>query len=258
MAYPEPFDLAGKVAVVTGAASGLGLEFAMAMAEAGANVVCADVNEAGARETAGGLDALGVQALAVRCDVTQEPEVERMVAEAVDRFGTVDILFNNAGIADPEPLLLHEYPSQNWHRVHDVDLHGVFYVAKHSLRVMVERRSGKVINIASMWGLAGGSSILPVPAYNSAKGAVVNLTRELGLQYATHGIQVNAICPGFFYSRLGPYDDPEFRATIEAFTPMRRVAEAKEIRGAAIFLASAASSFMTGQTLVIDGGALAK
>ena len=118
----------------------------------------------------------------------------------------------------------------------------------------------EIVNIASMWGLAGASSIFPVPAYNAAKGAVVNLTRELGLEYAQQGIQVNALCPGFYRTNLGGggYEDAEFVRAITEFTPMGRVAEAVEIRGPALFLASSASDYMTGQTLVVDGGCMAK
>jgi NAD(P)-dependent dehydrogenase (short-subunit alcohol dehydrogenase family) len=258
MSLPHPFNLDGRVAVVTGAASGLGIEFSEAMAEAGADVVCSDVNEGACEETAERVRGLGRDALAVRCDVSKEDDVKAMVERAVERFGGVDVLFNNAGIADAAPV--HEYPTENWHQVIDVDLHGVYYCARECLKVMVGQGSGKIINIASIWGLAGASSVFPIPAYNAAKGAVVNLTRELGLEYATQGIQVNAICPGFFRSRLAgvAYDDPDFVSAITEFTPMKRVAEASEIRGAAIFVASAASENMTGQMLVLDGGVLAK
>jgi NAD(P)-dependent dehydrogenase (short-subunit alcohol dehydrogenase family) len=258
LSYPSPFNLEGKVALITGAASGLGIEFAEAMAEAGAHVACADLQDAS--RTVAKVEALGREAIAIECDVASEPSVEAMVAKVVERFGRLDILFNNAGIADAAPGPLHAYPSENWHQVIDIDLHGVFYCAKHALKVMVGQGSGKIVNIASIWGITGASSVLPIPAYNAAKGAVVNLTRELGLEYATLGIQANAICPGFFFSRLagGAYDDPEFVAAVSAFTPMGRVAEAREIRGAAIFLASDASSYMTGQMLVLDGGVLAK
>jgi NAD(P)-dependent dehydrogenase (short-subunit alcohol dehydrogenase family) len=221
-------------------------------------VVCSDVNEGACEETAERVRGLGRDALAVRCDVSKEDDVKAMVERAVERFGGVDVLFNNAGIADAAPV--HEYPTENWHQVIDVDLHGVYYCARECLKVMVGQGSGKIINVASIWGLAGASSVFPIPAYNAAKGAVVNLTRELGLEYATQGIQVNAICPGFFRSRLagGAYDDPDFVSAITEFTPMKRVAEASEIRGAAIFVASAASENMTGQMLVLDGGVLAK
>jgi NAD(P)-dependent dehydrogenase (short-subunit alcohol dehydrogenase family) len=252
------FDLTGKVALITGAGGGLGREFAEVMAEAGADVVGADIDLASAEATAGRVEQIGRAALAVRCDVARHTEVVAMVRATTARFGHLDILFNNAGIADPSPAPVHEFDLDGWHRVLDVDLNGVFYCAREALRVMVPQGSGKIVNIASMWGLAGGSSVFPVPAYNAAKGAVVNLTRELGLEYATLGIQVNALCPGFYRTNLGAYDDPEFLAAVTGFTPMRRVADAREIRGPALFLASPASDYMTGQTLVVDGGCMAK
>lgn len=258
MSNDHLFDLTGKVALVTGAGGGLGAEFAGVMAEAGADVVCADIDMAGAQHTAAEVERAGRAGLAVRCDVSRHQEVVAMVEAATARFGRVDILFNNAGIADPSPAPVHEFDLEGWHRVLDVDLNGVFYCAREVLPVMLGQGSGKIINIASMWGLAGGSSVFPVPAYNAAKGAVVNLTRELGLEYATRGIQVNALCPGFYRTRLGAYDDPDFLAAVTGFTPMGRVAEASEIRGPALFLASPASDFMTGQTLVVDGGCMAK
>jgi NAD(P)-dependent dehydrogenase (short-subunit alcohol dehydrogenase family) len=260
MGLPALFSLDGKVALVTGAGSGLGWQFSEMAAEAGADVACADIDGESAKQAAAAVDGLGRRGLGIRCDVTAEAEVEAMVRRTVEAFGRLDILFNNAGIADPAPFLLHEYPTENWRRVLSTDLDGVFYCAREALKVMAPRRSGKVINIASMWGLAGSSSLFPAPAYNAAKGAVVNLTRELGLQYATQGIQVNALCPGFYQTNLskGAIDDPAVRAAVSAFIPMDRIAQAAEIKGPALFLASSASDYMTGQTLVVDGGCLAK
>jgi len=254
------FDLTGQVAVITGAGSGLGFQFAEAMAEAGARVVCADIVAESAEKTAAHVTQMGGEALAVRCDVTREDEVAGLFAAALETFGTVDIAFANAGIGDPQPLLLHEYPTENWEKVVAINMAGVFYTCREALRIMFPKKRGKIINTASMWGLAGPSSVFPIPAYAETKGAVVNLTRELALQYAPHNIQVNAICPGFFRTRIsdGAYDDNGFVETVSAFTPMGRVAEAAEIKGTALYLASAASSFTTGLMLVTDGGCMAK
>ena len=254
------FDLSGKVAVITGAGNGLGFQIAEAMAEAGADVVCADIDMKNNELAAARVIELGRKALSVKCDVTREAEVTALFQQADKTFGRVDIAFANAGIADKVPQPLHDYPTDNWNAVLGVNLQGVFYTDREALKIMVRQRSGKLINVASMWGLAGASSVAPLPAYNAAKGAVVNLTRELALEYATQNIQVNAICPGFFRTRLadGNYDNPDFVTAVSAFTPMARVAEASEIKGTALYLASEASSFTTGLMLVTDGGCMAK
>ncbi|HLY58777.1 MAG TPA: glucose 1-dehydrogenase [Stellaceae bacterium] len=258
--YPAIFDLSGKVAVVTGAASGLGAEISEAMAEAGADVVCADLDVAGLRPTTARVEALGRRALAVHCDVTDEAQVDSLMQAAEAEFGRLDILFNNAGISDGTATLVHEYDTARWKRMIAVDLHGVFYCARAALKIMVRQRSGKIINIASIWGLAGAAHMAALPGYCAAKGAVVNLTRELALQYASYGIFVNAICPGFFVTRLadGIYDRPEFLEAVAKETPMGRPARADEIKGTAIYLASSASDYVTGTMLVADGGISAK
>jgi NAD(P)-dependent dehydrogenase (short-subunit alcohol dehydrogenase family) len=262
MSFPQPFNLDGKVAIVTGAAGGLGVAFAEAMAEAGADVVCADINPQGLEETVGKITKIGRKAVAVICDVSKEADVVRMVKETVDTFGRLDILFNNAGIADPRlsgaPMLMHEYATEWWNGVLAIDLQGVFYCSREALKIMVKQKSGKIINIASIWGLAGSSSIMPIPAYTAAKGAVVNLTRELGLEYAAMGINVNAICPGFYVTNLGGYDNPEFVKAATEFTPIKKLAYPHDIKGIAIFLASQASDYICGQMIVADGGISAK
>lgn len=254
------FGLGGQVAVVTGGGDGLGREICLGLASAGAIVVCADLRIAGAQETVAAIEFAGGEAVAYACDVTDETGVEEMFEDIAKRYGRIDILFNNAGIADPVPMRLHECATGDWNKVLAVNLSGVFFCSRAAIKHMLPNMRGKIVNIASMWGLAGASSIFPIPAYNASKGAVVNLTRELGLEYAVDNIQVNAICPGFYRTSLadGAYEDPEFVAAITAFTPMGRVADAREIRGPALFLASSASDFITGTTLVADGGCMAK
>ena len=255
MSISDIFNVAGKVAFVTGAGSGLGREMAIAMAENGAKVACFDLNRDGLEKTK---ELINGDIICLVGDVSDEMVVDAAFAECAEKLGLVDVLFANAGIGDPEPGLLHEYSTENWQRVIDVNLKGVFNSDRAALRHMMQTGAGKIINTASMWGLAGSSSVFPLPAYNATKGAVVNLTRELGLQYAELNIQVNAICPGFFLTELGPYDDPEFMAATKGFTPMNRVAAASEIKGTALYLASSASDFVTGTSLVIDGGCMAK
>lgn len=257
-ALPEMFDLTGQIAVITGAASGLGVALAEAMAEAGADVALLDIDADGLARTGDRITVLGRRALSLVADVSDEEAVKRAFETIDTELGPLDIIFNNAGIGDPEPGPVHTYSTESWHRVTNVNLHGVFFCARAALARMVPRKRGKLINVASMWGLAGPSSIIPAPAYAATKGAVVNLTRELALQYAPHGINVNAICPGFFRTKLGPYEDPDLMAALTAFTPVARVAEAEEIKGTALYLASQASSFVHGAMLVVDGGCMAK
>jgi NAD(P)-dependent dehydrogenase (short-subunit alcohol dehydrogenase family) len=260
MSFPKPFNLDRKVALVTGAASGLGVVFAEAMAEAGADVVCADINAKGLEKTMKKIGKIGKKGLTVLCDVSKEEDVKRMMKVTVDTFGRLDILFNNAGIAEEEPKPLHKYTTGEWNRILAVDLQGVFFCAREALKIMVKQKSGKIINIASVWGLVGSSSIMPVPAYNAAKGAVVNLTRELGLEYAAIGINVNAICPGFYRTSLGGGSsyNPNLIKAVKEFVPKGKMAEPVDLKGTAIYLASSASDYMCGQVIVTDGGMSAK
>jgi len=262
MTPAEIFDLSGHTALITGAAKGLGAKLAEAMGEAGASVVCADIDENGAAQTADTIRAMmgtGRRALHVRCDVSDEGDVRSLFDMVDSTFGRLDILFNNAGISDTAMRQLHEYETAAWNHVLNVNLQSVFFCCRAALKIMVRQRRGKIIDIASMWGLSGGATLKPIPAYAAAKGAVVNLTRELGLEYAPYNINVNAICPGFFVTRLGDgaYDSDTFREAAVAHTPMGRLALADEIKGTALYLASSASDFMCGHPLVIDGGVTA-
>jgi len=248
------FDLNGRVAIVTGAGSGLGAVFAQALAEAGAEVVCADLNLSGTEETVKTIQQAGGVALAVETDVTDEAAVTAMVQAAVDRFGRLDIIVNNAGIgaiAPPEEVSL-----EDWQKVIDVNLTGVFLCAREAARVMIASGTdGRIINLASILG-GVGSTPAPATAYAASKGAVVNLTRDLAIHWAQHGIRVNAIAPAYFPTGMtdAGFSDPGFAAEVDRRTPLGRAGRLEELKGPVVFLASDASSYVTGQTLFVDGG----
>ncbi|HET8524295.1 MAG TPA: glucose 1-dehydrogenase [Thermomicrobiales bacterium] len=249
----ELFDLSGQVALVTGAGSGLGVIFSEALAEAGADIVCADINLEGAKRTAAHIEAMGRRAAAVAVDVTDEAAVEQMVRAATEQLGRLDILVNNAGIAaggPPEDLSL-----ADWQRVVDVNLTGVFLGAQAAARVMIPAGGGRIINIASILG-AGASEPIPAAPYAATKGAVVNLTRDLAVHWAAHNIRVNAIGPAYFESAMTKdlMANPDLEQEIERRTPMGRIGRPDELKGPVVFLASPASSYVTGQTLYVDGG----
>jgi NAD(P)-dependent dehydrogenase (short-subunit alcohol dehydrogenase family) len=257
--FEDVFSCRGKVALVTGAASGLGFMFAETMAEAGADVACADIDLDGLVEAVKAVTAKGQRAIAIRCDVSKEAEVKKMVGETVDYFGTLDILFNNAG-SGQVPTPVHEIETEEWKKLIDVDLHGAFFCAREALKVMVPKRSGKIINTSSIWGSVGSSVLQSCPAYNAAKGALNNLTRELGICYAPYGINVNGICPGFIKTKIGNScsEDPEWVKQAVPLVPMGRIGMPAELRGVALLLASDASSYMCGELIAVDGGYLAR
>lgn len=248
------FDLSGRVAIVTGAGSGLGANFAEALAEAGADVVCVGRRVERVKETAGRLEHMARRALAIQADVTDERAVTALVQQTIEHFGRLDILINNAGIAvagPPEELNL-----ADWQRVVDVNLTGVFLCAREAAKAMIAAKTGgRIINIASILG-AVASEPVPAAAYDATKGAVVNLTRDLAVHWAPHGILVNAIGPAYFPSEMTEafLAAPEMRAEIERRTPLGRVGRPDELKGPVVFLASDAASYITGQTLYVDGG----
>lgn len=241
------FSVRGKVALVTGAAAGLGRAMAEALAENGARLAQLD------RRPCPPLPG----ALTLQADITAKSEVEAAIARVLDHFGRLDILVANAGVSDPDPAPLHLTTDEGWAHVLDTNLQGTFLTVRAALRPMVAQGGGKIITVASMWGLAAPAGLFPRPAYAASKGAIVNLTRELALEYAPHNIQVNALCPGFFRTESRPRD-AESAEKMVAYTPLGRLAEAHEIKGSLLYLASSASDFVTGTALVIDGGVLAR
>jgi NAD(P)-dependent dehydrogenase (short-subunit alcohol dehydrogenase family) len=246
------FRLDGGVAIVTGASSGLGARFARVLASVGAKVVIAARREDRLEALAGELADAGAPALAVRCDVTQEEDVDRLVEAALSRYGGLDVLVNNAGIVSRETG--EESPS-SFRLVVETNLVGVWLCARRAGRVMLERGSGAIVNTASISGLVGMDG-LDLPSYTAAKAGVINMTRDLGTLWARRGVRVNAIAPGYFPSEMTADDfaDPDAMATVRKKTPLGRPGSEQELDGALLFLASDASSYVTGQTLVVDGG----
>jgi NAD(P)-dependent dehydrogenase (short-subunit alcohol dehydrogenase family) len=255
------FSLEGRTVVVTGAGTGLGRAIAEACAEAGASVVCAGRSEASQR-TATELADRGWRAVGIPVDVTQEASVEALMDETHRRFGSIGVVFCNAGTSDHYKRA-DETSLEEWHAVVAANLTGVFLCAKHAARRMIEQGWGKIVTVSSIWGQIGSDTV-PVPAYAAAKGGVVNLTRELALEYAPHGMTVNSLCPGFFNTNIGT--DKEVAAGVIdalvegaiALSPLHRFGDPAEIKGSAIYLASPASDFVNGHILAVDGGCLAR
>ncbi|WP_176593244.1 MULTISPECIES: SDR family NAD(P)-dependent oxidoreductase [Sphingobium] len=250
------FGLTHQVAVVTGAGSGLGRISSYALAEAGADVVLVDINPTGMEETAAHVRSLGRQAHSFTADVADEGQVAAIFAEMERTVGPIDILVNNAGIGEPFRGMIHEYPTEDWQRMLNINLNSVFYCSREVLKGMHSRRKGKIINISSIWGLVGGG-FLNAGGYTTTKGAVVNLTREMALEYASHNVQINVICPGFHRTGLGT-NDPHFVRLMESHTPAGRIAEPSELQGTILYLASSASDFMNGSIIAVDGGFVAQ
>lgn len=255
------FDLKGKVSLVTGAGSGLGRVICEAMAEHGSDVVCSDINQAWAEETAGIIGKHGVKTLVIKADVSRADEVRALFQKADREFGKLDILFNNAGLAT-KGARLHEMPLKDWNKVIGVNLTGVFLCMQEGIKLMLRQKSGSIINIASVLGLvAADPDILAINHYIASKHGVIGLTKTAAVQYGPDNIRVNAIAPGFYANtKLGDVEQrteaetQAFADKVISLTPMRRMAEPEELKGLAVFLASDASSFVTGATYVTDGG----
>ncbi|MEE4312579.1 MAG: 2-dehydro-3-deoxy-D-gluconate 5-dehydrogenase KduD [candidate division KSB1 bacterium] len=250
----EKFKLDGKVAVVTGAARGLGQAIAIGLAEAGADVALVDI--LGMSGTRKDVEAIGRRCISVTADLSKKESVKRIIDETVDKMGTIDILFNNAGIIRRAPIT--EFTEKDWDDVIDVNLRTLFFLSQAAAKVMVEHgRGGKIVNTASMLSFQGG---ILVPSYTASKSAVMGLTRLLANELAPHNINVNAIAPGYMATdNTAPLRaDPARNKAILERIPAGRWGEPDDLKGIAVFLASEAASYLQGYTIAVDGGWLAR
>ncbi|WP_322487314.1 SDR family oxidoreductase [Chloroflexus sp.] len=246
----------GKVALVTGAAAGIGRASALAFAREGAKVVVADVNVEGGEETVALCRAQNTDAIFVRCDVSQHSEVEQLIAKAVDMFGRIDFAHNNAGIEGVQAMLL-DYPEEVWDRVIDINLKGIWLCLKYEIRQMLRQGGGAIVNTSSVAGLSGSRG---VSAYVASKHGIVGVTKAVALEYARSGIRVNAICPGTIHTAMidrFTQGDPQLLAQFAEGEPIGRLGSPEEVANAVIWLCSDKASFVTGATLAVDGGRLA-
>ena len=246
------FRLDGAHAFVTGAGSGIGQGIALGLARAGADVACFDRDAAASAGTAAQIEALGRRALALSGDVTRPEDLAAAMTTLADAWGSLEVAVNAAGIANAAPA--EEMPLEQWQRMIDVDLTGVFLSCQAEARLMLPRARGAIINIASMSGVIVNRGLLQAH-YNSAKAGVIHLTKSLAMEWAERGIRVNAISPGYTLTPMNRR--PEVAEQLVAFaadTPVQRIATVDEMVGPAVFLASQAASFVTGANLLVDGG----
>jgi gluconate 5-dehydrogenase len=254
----ELFDLTGTVALVTGGSRGLGLEIAHGLGEAGAAVVVTARRETWLGPAADELRAAGIECLALPCDVAQADQVAAMVGAALERFGRLDVLVNNAGVSWGAPA--ESMPVEKWRDVFETNVTGTFLMSQQVGREMIRGgRGGSIVNIASIAGLAGTpAEVLDAVGYSASKGAMIGFTRDLAVKWARHGIRVNAVAPGFFETRMSKPVLERGRERIEQLTPLGRVGAPGELKGVVVFLASAAAAYVTGQVLAVDGGLTAR
>ena len=248
------FDLTGQVALVTGGSRGLGLQMAHALGEAGAKIMLSSRKAADLEEAAAELQAAGIDARWIAADCGKEEDIRRLAAETIERMGPIDILINNAGATWGAPA--EEHPVEAWDKVMNLNVRGYFILSQEvAKRCMIPRGKGRILNVASIAGLAGNPSEMKTIAYNTSKGAVINFTRALAGEWGEHGITVNAICPGFFPSKMTYGLLEKLGADkMAAGAPLRRLGDDEDLKGLALLYASDAGKHITGQWMAVDGG----
>jgi NAD(P)-dependent dehydrogenase (short-subunit alcohol dehydrogenase family) len=251
MSVMDIFNISGRKALVTGAARGIGKVLALTLAEAGCDVSLVGLHIEGVEEVAAEINEMGVKALAYQADVSKKDEVDTAFSETLKEFGRLDICVNNAGISFQMPI--EDMPEEEWDNIIDTNMKGVFLCSQAAARIMIPQRSGCIINLASISGHA-----VNVPqkqaVYNSSKAGVAMLTKSMALEWAPYGIRVNALSPGYMKTEMTLSTMSHLFPEWEAITPLGRLGEPEELRGALLFLASDASSYMIGHDLIIDGG----
>jgi gluconate 5-dehydrogenase len=246
------FDLTGRVAIVSGGSMGLGRQMAEGLAEMGANLVLCARKKERCGETAEALRNLGVQTLALGCDVKDKTAIQKVVDATLSKFGRIDILVNNAGVSRGAPV--EEMTLDQWDKVLSTNLTGTFLFCQAVGKAMVAQRSGKIINIASVAGLGGASTELQAIGYHASKGGVIAFTKDLACKWAPHNIQVNAIAPGWFPTHMSEWIIEHRKDSLLGKIPLGRFGGDHDLKGSAVFLASDASAYVTGHVLVVDGG----
>jgi NAD(P)-dependent dehydrogenase (short-subunit alcohol dehydrogenase family) len=249
------FDLSGRVAIVTGGSIGLGRQMAEGLGEMGANLVLCARKKERCEQAADELKQLGVKTLALACDVKNPDHVRNVVQETLSQFGRIDILINNAGTAWGAPV--EEMKLEHWNKVLETNLTGTFLFSQAAGKFMIAQRRGKIINIASVAGMRGASPEFQAIGYHASKGGVIAFTKDLACKWGVHNIQVNAIAPGWFPTHMSEVMLEKNREAFLKKIPLGRFGNDHDLKGAAVFLASDASDFVTGHTLVVDGGQIA-
>lgn len=247
------FDLKGKTALVTGGSRGLGLQMAQALGEAGARLVLTSRKAHDLEAAAQELQAQGIDAQWIAADCANEADIQRLVAEATEKLGHIDILVNNAGASWGAPA--EDHPVSAWDKVMNLNIRGYFLLSQAVAKAGMLERGGRIINLASIAGLGGNPSEMKTIAYNTSKGAVLNFTRALAAEWGVHGITVNAICPGFFRTKMAEVlIDTMGEEKMASHAPLRRLGDSEDLKGLTVLLASDAGKHITGQWMAVDGG----